>query len=279
MPRSTDVDHDLIHQAATPAPAPQRRLAGLGAYLLTTTAVGAVVVGGELAQRMLHAPGMALPFVLPVILGAVSFGWRASIYAAVIGALALDFFFLPPLFTLRVDSGADLWSLGLLVIVGMIVSTLAAQSRRRAVEAERAAMRSRALQELADGLMHTRELGAVTAGAADALSRIFEAPAVVLVRGSDRLRIAAKAGGAHLSGADMEAAAFASESGLATRAGVYPADKADYDFWPTRSEEGADAVLGVKLADVDRGRPKDAGRFTRIVGAYVDMALGGRPPG
>lgn len=276
MPRSTDVEQTLTPPATTRAHPGAQRLAGLGAYLQTTVSVAGVVLVGELAQHMLRAPSMALPFVLPVILAAVSFGWRASIYAAVLGALALDFFFIPPLFSLQVDSGADIWSLALLLLVGAVVSTLAAQSRRRALEAERAAARSRALQELADSLMHTRELGAVTAGAADALSRIFEAPAVVLVRGSDRLRISAKAGGAHLSGADMEAAAFASDSGLAARAGVYPADKADYDFWPVRAEEGADAVLGVKLANADGGRPRDAGRFARIVGAYVDMALGGR---
>lgn len=277
MPRSTDVDHEFLPQTAASARMPRRRLAGLSAYAQTTVAVAAVVLVGELAQRMLNAPSTALPFVLPVILAAVSFGWRASIYASVLGALALDYFFIPPLFSLRMASGADIWSFGLLLLVGAIVSTLAAQSRRRALEAEKAAARSKALQALADGLMRTRELGAIAAGAADALSEIFEAPAVVLVRGSERLRIAAKAGGAHLSGADMDAAAFASDSGLATRAGVYPADKADYDFWPVRAEEGADAVLGVKLADNDRGRPKDAGRFTRIVGAYVDMALGGRP--
>jgi len=258
--------------------APPRRGAGLWPYVQTTAVVGVVVLIGELAQRMVHAPGMALPFVLPVILAAVSFGWRASMYASALGAIAYDFFFTEPVFSLRIDSGADLWSLSLLLLVGMIVSTLAAQSRRRAVEAERAAARAHALQELADSLMHTRELGSVAGAAADALSRIFEAPAAVLVRGGDRLRIVAKAGGAHLSGADMEAAAFAADSGLAARAGVYPADKADYDFWPVRAEEGADAVLGVRLADADRGRPKDAGRFARIVGAYVDMALGGRLP-
>ncbi len=277
MPRSTDVEQKLLPQAPTAARTPRRRIAGLGAYLQTAVAVAAVVLVGELAQRMLNAPSAALPFVLPVILAAVSFGWRASIFAAVLGALALDYFFIPPLFSLRIASGADIWSVGMLLLVGAIVSTLAAQSRRRALEAEKAAARAKALQDLADGLMRTRELGAVAAGAADALSQIFDAPAVVLVRGSERLRIAAKAGGAHLSGADMDAAAFASDSGLATRAGVYPADKADFDFWPVRAEEGADAILGVKLADGDSGRPKDAGRFTRIVGAYVDMALGGRP--
>ncbi|MGA0600595.1 DUF4118 domain-containing protein [Caulobacter sp. KR2-114] len=278
MPRSTDVEDTLFPQATAQTPTlPRRRRAGWASYLQTTVAVGAIVLLGELVQPMLHAPSTALPFVLPVILAAVSFGWRTSMYAAVLGALAYDFFFTAPVFSLRMDSGADIWSLGLLLLVGAIVSTLAAQSRQRALDAERAAARAQALQDLADGLMHTRELGAVTAGAADALARIFQAPAVVLIQGTDRLRVAAKAGGAHLSGADMEAAAFAADSGLATRAGVYPADKAAYDFWPVRPDGGADAVLGVKLADGDRGRPKDAGRFIRIVGAYVDMALGGRP--
>lgn len=242
-------------------------------YGLTLAWVGAVTIICVIVDHLIQAPSLALAFVVPVVLAAVTFGWGPSLFAAVTGMLACDFFFITPRYSLWVADPGDIWTLCLLLIVGVIVSTLAARARERAVEAERSADQSRAVQDLAHVLVQTHAPQAVALAAAQALERILQAPAVVLVGRDGALSIAASAGDGRLSAADLEAATFAMTSGLPTRAQTYPADRASFDFWPVAAADSGSAVLGVNLSGRDTGRPGEADRFAEIVGAYLAVAL------
>ncbi len=279
MPRSAPSEQILMH-AAPPAPrvGPISGRTELGwpvQYGLSLAWVAAVTILGVVVEHLIQAPSLALAFVLPVVLAAVTFGWGPSLFAAIAGVLACDFFFIEPRYTLWVADPVDVWSLGLLLVVGVIVSTLAAQSRDRAVAAERAADQARALQALAHVMVETRDPAKVTTAAVEALGRIFEAPAVVLTDKDGALAIAAGTRGARLSAADMDAAAFAFSSRLATRAEVYPIEKATFDFWPVATPAGAWGVLGVRLAGRDSGRPVEAASYAEIIAAYLASALDG----
>jgi two-component system sensor histidine kinase KdpD len=113
----------------------------------------------------------------------------------------------------------------------------------------------------------------VATACAQALARLFKAPAVVLFAGDGGLEPAAAAGGARLSPADREAAGWAIASRLPTRGGVYPVDEAEYDFWPVFSPQRQDAVIGVKLSGRDEGRPTAPERLVEIVSGYLTVAL------
>src|SRR5205807_2224646 len=106
-----------------------------------------------LVDRVQRVPNLSLVFVLPVIVAAVSFGWGPALAAAVAGVLAFNFFLIAPRYSLDVADAANLWALALLLIAAAIVSAVAAQSRRRAVEAWTAADQATALQALARNLV------------------------------------------------------------------------------------------------------------------------------
>ena len=68
----------------------------------------------------------------------VRFGSKADIRAAkdhVLGALASNFFLAEPRYSLAVDDPANVWAIGQLFVVGLIVSGVAFTSHRRATEA------------------------------------------------------------------------------------------------------------------------------------------------
>jgi two-component system sensor histidine kinase KdpD len=244
-------------------------------YGATLASVAAVTIVGLVIDRFSPGLDVSLAFVLPVILAAVSFGWWPSLFAAVAGVVSCDFFFIAPRLSLWIANPTDLWTAALLLIVSIAVSALAAQSRSRAVVAERAGRQAEAVRAFAHLILEGAEPAAVTTAAADALADIFEAPAVVLRADPNGVPgVVATARGARLSGADVDAAGFALHSGLATRAEIYPADKADYDFWPVTLPDGGAVVVGVQLAGRDEGRPSEASRFAEIVAAYLAMALG-----
>ena len=80
-------------------------------------------------------PNLSLVLVVPVIVAAVGLGLGPSLCSAILGALAYNFFLTEPRYSLDVDDPANTWAIGLLFVVGLIVSSVAFTSRRRATEA------------------------------------------------------------------------------------------------------------------------------------------------
>ena len=97
------------------------------------TAAATVVAVG--VDRAVTIPNLSLIFVVPVIIAGVAFGLGPSVCSALLGALAYNFFLTEPRYTLVVDDPADIWAIGLLFLVGLIVSGVAFTSRRRATDA------------------------------------------------------------------------------------------------------------------------------------------------
>lgn len=264
----------LEAQGATPAP--PSRLSPLAGYGLSVVLVAAATLIAFLVDRIVPSPNLSLVFVLPVIVAALSFGWGPALISAMLSVAVFDFLFVEPRLSFRVASPTDLWALALLLIVAAIASTVAAQSRGRAVAASRAARQAEALHELAYAVIKAEPPAALIKTAATVLGRIFDAPAVVLTEQSAKLRPAAASGGAMLSTADQEAADWALANDKPTRAETYPFDQAAFDFWPVQTPANRRLVLGVKLVNIPGGRPRDPDRQVELVAAYLSAATAGR---
>jgi two-component system sensor histidine kinase KdpD len=208
-----------------------------------------------------------------VVIAAVSFGWGPSLAAAVAAVLAFNFFLIAPRYSLNVADPANLWALMLLLITAAIVSAVAAQSRRRAVEAWNAADQATALQALARSLVAANGGGGAAQASAEALARLFQAPAVVFLQGETDLAVAAQAGGGKLAPADREAAGWALAARMATRGGAYPVEASAYDFWPVVTPQRQQAVIGVSISLGEAGRPDNPERLVEIVSGYLAVAL------
>ena len=149
-----------------------------------------------IADQAVDAPSLTLIFVIPVVIAATSLGWGPSVAAVVASVLAFDFFFTQPYFTFRMTEPSEIWAAVLLLATSAIVSAVAGQSRRHALEARRAADQAQALQALAHVIIENGSQKEVIAAAAIALSRIFSAPAIIFSETDGRLRAEATAGGA-----------------------------------------------------------------------------------
>lgn len=242
-------------------------------YSLSLAMAAAATLLAFIARYAVQDPSLALVYVVPVVLAAALFGWGEALVAAVAGAIAFDFFFVQPVFSLAIASSADLWALMLLLTVGAIVSTVAAEGRRRAREAEAEAARADALQRLAHAVIHCSGSAAVARLAAEALARCFEAPAAVLIESGGRLEAAALSGAARLSSADEDAARGALASNVATQSGNYPFPQAVFDFWPIAAPGHPRFVLGVDFCASEDGRPGNPQTLIEQVAGYLAAAL------
>jgi K+-sensing histidine kinase KdpD len=245
-------------------------------YALALLFVALATVLAFVAENLLATPNLTLIYVLPVIISAMAFGWGPSLIASGASVLAFDFFFTEPRYSFAIASPSDIWAAALLLVVGAIVSSLAAEARRRGLEARQAAEQAQALQRLAHVIIEDRAPSEIVDAAATALSAIFHAPAVVFVDGARALR---PVGRTEVTKAEEEAALGALETRLPARAGVYPYADSEFDFWPVPTRSGHNIVLGVKLAGQGRERPIAPERFIDVVGAYLAAAFaptGGR---
>ena len=89
-------------------------------YCLSVLMVGAASVVAVVVDHVIHIPNLSLVFVLPVVIAAVSFGWKPAMAAAAAAVVAEDYLLIDPRYTLSVADPANMWALGLLVVVAAI---------------------------------------------------------------------------------------------------------------------------------------------------------------
>ena len=97
------------------------------ASIAMTAAATIVAIG---VDSKVNIPNLSLVFVVPVIVAGVSLGLGPSLCAAILGALAFNFFLTEPRYSLTVDDPANIWAIALLFVVGVITSGVAFTSGR-----------------------------------------------------------------------------------------------------------------------------------------------------
>lgn len=223
--------------------------------LVAVFGIAAIAWASSALLPVLGLASAALLFLLPVLYAATRGGVGAGLMAAVLGALAYNFFLLPPRFTFRVHGAENLVSLFVLVAVALVTSRLAtrlmareAEAIERAVASEEAAALSAELAAppadtaLARGLDHVASrYGAVRLLAEDALPE----------------------GDAAFSALDLAAAAWALHNGDATGHATAVMPAADWTFVPLapRNRRGGEVAAVARPAD---GRTRSRGDLAQL---------------
>ncbi|HEY8837544.1 MAG TPA: ATP-binding protein [Dehalococcoidia bacterium] len=93
---------------------------------------------------------VALLLLLLSVVGAASGGWVIGLYTSVLSNLAFNFFFVPPLYRLGVQSPDNALALGVFLLVTAITAALLAQRRDSATEARLRAAEAQRLLALSE---------------------------------------------------------------------------------------------------------------------------------
>jgi two-component system sensor histidine kinase KdpD len=80
--------------------------------------------------------GLGVIYLLAVLFVAIRHGELAALATAVVGVLALNFFFIEPRYHLAVHESSNIVALGVLLVAAVVVGRLATAARERAAEAE-----------------------------------------------------------------------------------------------------------------------------------------------
>lgn len=233
------------------------------------TAMATAIAAGF--DRYEAIPNLSLIYVVPVVAASVMFGLGPALVCAVLGALAYNFFFTEPRFSLAVADTPNIWAIALFFVIGCITSAIASLGRRRATDLQRHRRAQEAIRTYAREMTATRSIDEAAMLTTATLKSLFHAPvALVLVaHGPEELKIEGEGG---LTAIEIEAARSSLMSNTMVNAGIYPFDESRFDFWPVATVSDRSAAIGLAL-DPER-RPADPEAIIEIIayllGATID---------
>ena len=239
----------------------------LASFAMTAVAT-AVAVG---VDSKLTIPNLSLVFVVPVIIAGVSLGLGPSLCSAILGALAFNFFLTEPRYTLVIDDPANVWAMGLLFVVGLIVSGVAFTSHRRATEAALLRRQATVLQGYSRDLVAADNTKAIVSITCQALAALFQVPVVVMLVTEGTVVSLERVGDVEPQKAELKAARSSLATGTVVRGGIYPDLASRFDFWPVKTAEGQNAVIGLAFDPDERPSAPDA--LVDIVGSVLALVL------
>ncbi|MFD1702961.1 DUF4118 domain-containing protein [Methylopila henanensis] len=219
---------------------------GGAAYALAAAGVALAGGVGLAIDLTIDLPNISLIFVPPVLLVAVRYGLAPSLAASVMSAVAYNFLFLEPRYSLTVDDPENVVALVFFSLTALLASSVAARARAQTIAAR---TQARVTAEL---YAFSRKLAAVGTeddllwAAAHQVALMLKADVVLLTAQSEGLAI----GGAYppedeLDRAELAAATWAYEHDEPTGLGAPTLPGATRLFLPLKTSRGRLGVVGV----------------------------------
>ncbi|HUC64285.1 MAG TPA: sensor histidine kinase KdpD [Stellaceae bacterium] len=240
-------------------------------YVVTAGIIAVALGIGLVLQQFLSVQNISLVFLTGILVSAIRFGLLPSLFASVVGVLAYNFFFLPPLYTFTIADPENVVALFFFLSVAVIASNLAGRTRDQVLTAR---SRARTTEEL---FAFSRKLAGI--GTLDDLlwATVYQIAAmlkvrIVLLLPNDGVGIGVRAGYPpedELDDADLAAAQWTWEHNRAAGRGADTLPGAKRLFLPLRTGRAPIGVLGI---DRDEPGPILTPDGRRLLEALADQA-------
>ena len=260
-----------IRRPPAPPPGSKRPVRPSDAVLAVLTIAGTTALATWLGPWLSESDVIML-YLAAVIVSAFRLPRGASAIAAIVAALAFNFFFTEPRFTLYVHDSAYWLTFVIVGAVGLLVSTLASRARRHARQVQEREEEARELYGLARRLALCQGEDEVAQVTVEQVHRLFHSPVIVLLPAEGQLRVAA--GDPEPTEAELErvTAAWAMAHGEPAGRGTSTLPGALRRYLPLPGRNGCVGVLGIEPpADEDgpEGR-RLLETVASLVGEYLD---------
>ena len=238
---------------------------------IACVAITAIALGCALLLRQfLDVDNIGIVFLMGVLTSALWYGLTPAIFTSMVSALAFNFFFLPPLYTLTLGSAESVVTFVFFIIVAGIASNLTARVRGQAVAARQRARMTEDLYLFSKKLAGTATLDDVLWATAFQIASMLKVRVVLLLPQDGTITV--KAGYPPedtLDQADIAAAKWAWENDRPAGRGADTLPGAKRLFLPVRTARGAIGVVGI---DDDRQGPLLTPERRRLMDALTDQA-------
>lgn len=233
------------------APVPPRRSSPGRAYLWSLGMVTLCTGLCALLFGRLEPTNLVMVYLLGVVGAAAWLGRGPSILAAVLSVAAFDFFFVPPHLTFAISDTEYLVTFAVMLITGLVISTLTARLRQQAEAAGEREARTAALYAMSRDLAVATDEAGILGAAARHIKEVFLSQVLLLLPDSEG-RVTERAGETVtylFDSREQAVAQWAYDHGRVAgkTTDTLPAAKGLY--LPLRTSRGVVGVLGVHPAD------------------------------
>jgi two-component system sensor histidine kinase KdpD len=239
-------------------------------YLFSMAYVGVAAAFGMLLFRTLDVRNIALVFLMAVLTSAVTAGLWPALFASTLSALAFNFFFLEPLYTLDIRDPESVVAFIFFLGVAVIASNLTARVQRQATSARQRARTTEDLYLFSKKLAGTGTLDEVLWATAHQMASMLRVRVVILL--PEEGTIVVRAGyppDDTLVDADIAAARWAWEHDKPAGRGADTLPGAKRLYLPLKTGRTAIGVVGL---DNDRQGPLLTPEQQRLFDALADQA-------
>ena len=251
---SGDIDIEVIsgeREDATPiAPVRRRAIPTEWAPYVWATAVVALASGvAWLTLPFFELANLVMVYLLGIVVVATRYGQGPSLLSSVLSVAALDFLFVPPVYTFAVSDVRYLFLFAVMLVVGLVTSSLAARIRTQADAASQRERRTAALYAMSRELASARGVEPLLAIAVRHISEVFRSPVVVLLPGAGGSLDAWSGGQFKLDANDVGVARWVHEHHQPAGLGTATLPGASALYLPLQAPRGPVGVLGVRPPD------------------------------
>jgi two-component system sensor histidine kinase KdpD len=240
-------------------------------YWYATLAVAVALAVSEAITQIVVLSDLSLIFLTAVLVSAVAWGLGPSLWAAVLSVTAINFFFLPPLYSFTVADPGNVLALVAFFIVAMLTSNLASRTREQAITASARANTTAELYAFSRKLAGTATLDDVLWATAYQVAFMLGVR-VVLLMPNDAGKLEVGAGYPpedEMDEADLAAARWTWDHNRPAGRGADTLPGGKRLFLPLRTGRGAIGVIGI---DRDGGGALLTPEERRLLDALSDQA-------
>lgn len=220
-------------------------------YVFITLSIAILTLVLKLLGPTFDLVNIALIFLLPVLLSAVYGGKGPSFYAAVIGVLAFDFFFVPPQLSFSVSDLRYVVSFVVFLFVASLTGGLAAKLKKQLHYSKQKEAHTASLYALSKEMNAIADMNALLHLICLQVSRSVQVEAVIyLPKIDEELELAASSTPSPdwgISEAEMEIAKWVHKHGQTAGKGAGTLREASGLYIPLRIEETRYGVMCVNL--------------------------------
>lgn len=239
-------------------------------YLKATAYVAGSLGVSAVLDQFLDVRNLAIIFLIGVLTSAVTGGLWPALYACLISALAFNYFFLEPRYTLTIQDPESIVALAVFLVVAVIASNLTASVQRQAVAARSRARATEDIYLFSRKLAGAGTLDDVLWATAFQIASMLKLRVVLLLPEDGSITV--KAGyppDDTLAEADIAAARWAWEHDRPAGRGADTLPGAKRLYLPLRTGRTAVGVVGL---DNDKQGPLLTPEQQRLLDALADQA-------
>lgn len=247
------------------------------AYVIITLLVVVMTVVLHPFGLAFDLVNIALIFLFPVLLSAVYWGLRPAFYAAILGVLAFDFYFVPPLLSFTIADLRYLISFGVYLAVAALTASLAARLKQQLIYSKSREAHTAALYELSRQMSEMTDLHSLLDNVSQQASRTIGTEIAIYLP-DERNNLALTQRSAIRSDwgqgdAELVIAKWVFEHGEAAGIGTSTLRESPGHYVPLRTEDRVYGVLALNLKDWRQGFTAEQRRLLEALGGLAASAI------